>query len=455
MLAFNCCMADPKSGEGRLGYPSASFNPSNDLNPTTNSTATENEPSPAKEIVNWNTYVILNNYRASLHLDNEEEIWKIGGPTINKISSFTSKSYPGVKFHVPEIQETQICKSLMDLSIQHLLSRHFDAVHRARKAGWFPPQNPQEVEFYPLHDAIYQTMEKMWDAGQKGDEHHIRNSHVFTAQILYDMCDILNLDSENGTKLADPYLTLRQRASTAAAILDVKTDIKEGIFVCLTTDDEFMQEWKCDTASEHMLRMSHQISNVVMTNFYVGLKKSLLDYDIQGMRDKDEAKIYVDNDPAYYYNHNPIYCGLELLKLDLGLEMAGSDAANTWMAVASMAHIYNGMRQAKLLKEPWPLMDEAIEANIDLLFRGSLPSFQGGERQMTNRWALCSGAPATMFARERTMNSTFRVGWKVLITRSPISEFLEQYINDENDAQKLLFNLAQESKSGKKRRQSK
>lgn len=80
------------------------------------------------------------------------------------------------------------------------------------------------------------------------------------------------------------------------------------------------------------------------------------------------------DDPAFAYNHNPLYCGTLAFNVAVDMEIAGLALANHQLTIFAIAHLCNACQQTKNLKGKWPEMDRIIEVHIGQLFSGQLPT---------------------------------------------------------------------------------
>ena len=108
--------------------------------------------------------------------------------------------------------------------------------------------------------------------------------------------------------------------------------------------------------------------------------------------------IMASTDPKFCYRHQPVHCGIQRLGIHLALNSLGIDLANSFGSVVAVAHLYNALHQTKLITTDWKDLDTVIQAHMSNIFKGSLPQTP---KQMSNRFMLCCGAPASTFAANR------------------------------------------------------
>jgi hypothetical protein len=85
-------------------------------------------------------------------------------------------------------------------------------------------------------------------------------------------------------------------------------------------------------------------------------------------------RIYLSNGLTFYHNHNPVYCGLEILRLSVVMEKAGISLANWFESVASIAHLYIAIDWKRSLQHRWPELENIIAMHISEIFSSTLPS---------------------------------------------------------------------------------
>ncbi|KAI1413630.1 hypothetical protein F5Y13DRAFT_198447 [Hypoxylon sp. FL1857] len=70
--------------------------------------------------------------------------------------------------------------------------------------------------------------------------------------------------------------------------------------------------------------------------------------------------------------HNPLYSGSAMLKLLLTYQEAGLTLANHHLSIFIAAHLYNALRQLRMLDQEWPLMVHIIQQHKRALFADEL-----------------------------------------------------------------------------------
>ena len=285
---------------------------------------------------------------------------------------------------------------------------------------------------------------------------------VFAAQILFEIHHILKDNIE------EPYKKLRQRGANATATLNFTWGIP-------------MKEWEVNKkrmkdfyfAGVDAIGLSCLTKHVVEHNTMVLHKQKWLHRD----RTKDDVfpefqypeeqlyevpeeyraqanalyeeiqlrcrYIHASEDPTFYFKHNPVYCGMESLKLALSMEKAGIQLANHFGSFVSTSYLYVALDDMGLVKERWTELEEAYTMNIAKIFKGALPV---GFSDIMKRFMLTMGFPAQHFAKNSRKTQT--VDYKYhekkrsnMIAVTEISEFLKNYFDGTDGAEKLLHNL--------------
>jgi hypothetical protein len=124
------------------------------------------------------------------------------------------------------------------------------------------------------------------------------------------------------------------------------------------------------------------------------------------------------------------------------MENVGVELSNRLCSLAPMAHLYNALGQTQLLTESWPAMDQAIEANLSLLFHGSVPVTA---HQISSRYILCMNFPITVGARNHRRR---KPNWKAIMKRldflhvdAESSKYLQAYLGGSASAPKTNHGL--------------
>lgn len=96
-------------------------------------------------------------------------------------------------------------------------------------------------------------------------------------------------------------------------------------------------------------------------------------------------------DPMFIFKYNPLYCGTMMFQLAIQMETAGLTLASHHHTILSVAHLYNGLHQLKLLEQKWPELDRVIDIQMPILFGSALPKDANEVRtRMMTRMGLSS-----------------------------------------------------------------
>lgn len=125
------------------------------------------------------------------------------------------------------------------------------------------------------------------------------------------------------------------------------------------------------------------------------------------------------------------------------MEKVGAGVANGFCTVSAVAHLYNAIKQKKMINGRWDALDKVICVNISKLFSGSLPI---NASQMVNRLFLSMKIPvATLAKTYRGEKPNFHqfVGCATedIIEVSDISAYLSRYLDGNDCAEKLVGNI--------------
>ncbi|KAL2060318.1 hypothetical protein VTL71DRAFT_9713 [Oculimacula yallundae] len=340
-----------------------------------------------------------------------------------------------------------ISSMLLDLEYKHMVDRVGQTAEKARHGGWLP-DNKGEYHANPYADEITTAFSRLRNEGGE-----ISIVAVFCAQFLLNTHEIL------GAKLPKIYEDLRHRGAVAESLVDVEWGLdkeyqKANGFASIVHKLE--ETWAVEAAADDAVSVSQFVRMVIKENPIISIKKFLQGQTgtiltarhrrIDELRHQGFLRSSVLSPSkclSFYYLHNPIYSGLESLKLTIDMERVGISTANGFCTVSAVAHLYNAVQQKSMLKGRWCDLDNIISANVSELFSGSLPLTA---TQMVNRLFLCMRLPAA------TLSKDFRgpkLDFKKLINRtaedsvqpSAISNYLRRYLQGEDSAEKLVYNI--------------
>lgn len=100
----------------------------------------------------------------------------------------------------------------------------------------------------------------------------------------------------------------------------------------------------------------------------------------------------------------PLLCGLFAFTLKMKAQEVGIDFANAWGSVRYTSHLYNAVRQEKLLSKFWKDMELVITLqSTETLFVGNRPK---SLEDYLKRFELSMGHSASAFAKNRRPNAS-------------------------------------------------
>ncbi|KAE9381957.1 hypothetical protein N431DRAFT_491236 [Stipitochalara longipes BDJ] len=325
-----------------------------------------------------------------------------------------------------------------DLVCLGLVKQHAE---QARRSGQLPPLR-DDYHPSPFADEIITGLKSAMLT------RNITVANVFQSRVLLSVQKILN-----GRGL-DPYQQLRYDGASAYEALGFKWPPRKSFFekpVPEGSPEEWIRDWGSLSAIKDATLVSFGINKVVKESVVVGSKQAVLSVGRFDAKDDlfsanspfsflrgfgfGAEHIEQSLDPAFLYNHNPVYCGMEKLKILVGMEDIGVSLSNRLCSFAPMAHLYNALRQTKLLTESWPAMDHAIKLNMGLLFNGRLPATQ---HQIVTQYLLC------FRGEKRLMEILKKLKFTHAVANS--SRHFEAYLKGTDSAEKLLYNMIKEDK---------
>jgi len=107
---------------------------------------------------------------------------------------------------------------------------------------------------------------------------------------------------------------------------------------------------------------------------------------------------------------SPVLCGTWLFKMRYHLQVLGVNYTRAWGSLVPCAHLYNAMRQEKLLTGSWKNMELAMALHkVDSIFIGDPPS---KPKDYVNRYQLSLGISPTVFAQNKRSSSNQRFSRK-------------------------------------------
>jgi hypothetical protein len=376
---------------------------------------------------------------------------KIGPGSVPAVSSMESvlSTIPGISPNSPCWYEEDklLSQLLLDLEIKRL--------NKSIPLEQLPEEKRQT---FPIEDEITKGLQAVLNSRNGGD---IGVWVVFAARILLDVQKVL------GHNVAGAYMELRQRAAVADAMLGFTHKNQADIWGYSgdKAEEVLTKHWGPREEELRAKKLAFSISVVLKGNNMVRCKQIFFNgegvpntgYLVIDPNCHIASKvydIYPSPDLAFFYNHNPVYCGMEALKIAVKMEKVGVSLANTCCSFVAVAHLYNAARQMDLVKKnSWPAVERVTELNIRQLFRGQLPNL---ERTIFSRFQLVTNMPLHVFAAHHRAahinkpdwNKTTRKGINVLHS-TEISGPLDTYIEGLETGEKLLLAVSEHQNIGK------
>ncbi|PVH79112.1 hypothetical protein DL98DRAFT_533306 [Cadophora sp. DSE1049] len=275
-----------------------------------------------------------------------------------------------------------------------------------RRAQWAAEYRLQESPaMWPIHDTITIRLRNVFGSGD------IRLSDVFKARVLLDLLQIIGAKSSNAYSALKKSTAITQHHFGFS--FGSEMEIKLGLAKPIREPEEMVEFYGCPATLLAAWEFASGTDIAISRNPLVECRQSMSNvYRIPdgGLWNKehesvvsftgtDLAKIIPSSDHTFYYNHQPVCTGLETMRLLLGANDIGISVSNNFHSFVSVAHLYNAIRQIRVLNGQWDAMEKAITTHISQLFRGKVPVDQ---QHIYTRFCLCVGYPAKAFARTDT-----------------------------------------------------
>ena len=137
--------------------------------------------------------------------------------------------------------------------------------------------------------------------------------------------------------------------------------------------------------------------------------------------------------PFLFLKHHPLYCGLLSYYIKASVQEVSITFVNAWGSIFYCAHLYNALRQERLITKEWPDMDLALLMHrTEDVFVGDFPKTV---EDYFKRFALAMGYSASMLAKNRRQTRVVasKAGPRTLNDISPVCRmFKERYCGDEH-----------------------
>ncbi|TGO20518.1 hypothetical protein BPAE_0289g00020 [Botrytis paeoniae] len=114
-------------------------------------------------------------------------------------------------------------------------------------------------------------------------------------------------------------------------------------------------DWITSEKTQRAINLSQLIQQTVKDNALVLMKirhlrdtaKKIPEHHslFREFKQLQPETIWPSKDRSFYYNHNPVYCGLEWLRFGIKMEKEGIDLCNTFTSFFAVAHLYIALKQ--------------------------------------------------------------------------------------------------------------
>lgn len=300
---------------------------------------------------------------------------------------------------------------------------------------------------------------------QRDHEFTCRVTDAFAIHILLVIINML------GDKLPGIYEKLRGEGARAKNILGNDMQIDHIRVIAMDfpqTQEELKKMWLHRETACQALQVSMYVNVAIATNRPGAAKVQAFQdeghlWDVpcpchnQIAADDERMEqyqiVWPSKDPTYCFSHNPSYCGLEMLRLNVAMENLGVLNVGSTPDLVAIMHLYNMVKQTKKLQGTWPALEVAMTIHAKDIFHGAIPETA---KQINTRILLCMGIPLSSLARNarasRILNIPSGQAWVIkqkFIKRSPVSKLLEDYFDGNIPADQFLTQVNMEHRKGK------
>lgn len=269
---------------------------------------------------------------------------------------------------------------------------------------------------------------------------------VYSAHVLLVINQVL------GEDVKACYLKLRQAAAEAKHTLSKSIDCDKLIRESKSCFDktEIMPLWFAQNADQEATTTVNYIRAAIERNILASTKKSVLDcpahaWDAQckccigTAEERMPGRIWPSKELTFYTEHNPVYSGMESLRLMLVMEKAGIALLNDEPLISMTSHLYNMVKQGRNgIKLRWPALERLMEDYKSELFCGSYPTKPD---EILRRFLICGGVKISVFSptvRASEQRRLQDVKFPSIFKQSNLSVCLEQFLDGNCTAEALL-----------------
>jgi hypothetical protein len=307
---------------------------------------------------------------------------------------------------------------------------------------------PGQLPIYkPGHYGVYDPRS---DRSLKSSREKFREDRVILLGILPDFCVFAfrhgSIPSEDEMTRGIGEMAKEKRVSiwlsfAAQVYLDIHHILREKVgrgFDDLTSSAKYVQSnirqvmkfhenlrienWP-NSNDQCLFQILDRIKDWVMTDAVAAARNKMV---------KGSPFDSLPTEPFMLLKYHPMYCGLLSYSITALAQEASIVFANAWGSVLYTAHLYNALRQERLLMNAWQDMDLALAMHrTDDMFIGDFPKTID---DYFKRFSLAMGYSASVFAKNRRQKGIVasKAGPRGLNDLSPISAlFKERYCGNE------------------------
>ncbi|KUJ18632.1 uncharacterized protein LY89DRAFT_667709 [Mollisia scopiformis] len=350
------------------------------------------------------------------------------------------------------IEDERLSLIMLDIEINKVPVARRKAMEDARRSDTLDQSKLQECRSEPVHDEITKALDEAREPGE------LKISQVVAARALLDILDVVGYD--RGHEFYEDLLTTASRADARLGITWT-TDVENSQSRIEQDDHELLATWGHVDAVNAAVLLSWRVNTVIkrpdlVLYKHIERRESFSEDfdnwspDVMAYLEElgvEPKKLVPSPDPLFLFRHQPVYSGLESLRMDVELHQIGTNLANDFLSFTTMAHLYNALQLSKKVYSRWPLMDQAIGANISRVFNGSLPTTL---KQCATRFLVLLGVPLKYLSPTNRHNPNFLAivrKQKVSIEALDMSKHLQGYFAGHDSGEKLLFNVRRSQKS--------
>lgn len=260
-----------------------------------------------------------------------------------------------------------------------------------------------------------------------------------------------------GENISQKYLELREQGSTANRVLGLDwsflleqsnwKEVLKGLSIV----------WGSEIAANQALTTRIYIKTAIETNPIGSVKRCFMNrpghlWDTQcdccegtTASERKTGRIWPSKDPLYYYNHNPLYCGMESIKLTIAMEKTGVLLCSGGAGIAVVAHLYKMIQQQRKdnRDRQWTTLEAIIESYESQMFLANYPTTSN---EMVKRLLLCIGVKASELvatARKNKFKDSRQMKFPEIIEVSVVSKRLGEYLDRKITGDRFIHDMYQ------------